>query len=272
MPRIALGLEYDGTRYVGWQSQAGLASIQAVAEAALSRVADEAVTLTCAGRTDAGVHAAGQVAHFDCAALRTPRGWALGANTHLPSDVSIVWAREVAEAFHARHSATARTYRYYICNRGSRAALAAGRATMIHQPLDEARMREGAMTLIGEHDFSAFRSAECQSRSPVRRLDALGIERRGDWLLLEVTANAFLHHMVRNIAGLLIAIGQGKSEPRRVREVLESRDRTQGAATAPPEGLYLWRVHYPAALGLPNRDARPTSVMIPGLPDSAGCD
>jgi len=267
MPRIALGLEYDGTRFVGWQSQAGLTSIQAAAEAAVSRVADEAVALTCAGRTDAGVHALGQVAHFDTAAHRTPRGWVLGANTHLPAEVSVTWACEVAEPFHARYSATARTYRYYICNRDTRAALAARRATMIHRPLEAGRMREAAAALLGEHDFSAFRSAECQSRTPVRRVEALSVARSADWVLIEITANAFLHHMVRNIAGLLIAIGQGKCGIGRVREVLESRDRSAGAATAPPDGLYLWRVHYPAALGLPPRDPGPTSAIIPGLPD-----
>jgi len=267
MTRIAIGLEYDGSHYVGWQAQSGHASVQGAAEAAVSRVADEPVQLTCAGRTDAGVHALCQVAHFDTAALRSARGWVLGANTHLPGDVCAVWARAVPEHFHARYSAAARTYRYYICNRRTRSALAAARATMIHHPLDEECMRAGAAALIGEHDFSAFRSAECQARSPIRRLESLSVQRQAEWVVITVTANAFLHHMVRNIAGLLIAVGQGKCGPARTGEVLESRDRTQGAATAPPEGLYLWQVHYPEAFGLPVRESGPTSAMIPGLPE-----
>lgn len=247
MPRIALGLEYDGRGYAGWQAQAGLATVQGVAEAALSQVADEAVSLTCAGRTDAGVHAVGQVAHFETRARRTMRGWTLGANTNLPPDVSVHWAREVPEGFHARYGAESRTYRYFILNRGTRSALVRGRATMIHHPLDERRMAEAAAHLTGEHDFSAFRAAECQARSPVRRLDELAVERRGEWLIVHATANAFLHHMVRNIVGLLIAVGRGRAEPAWAREVLASRDRTRGAATAPPDGLYLWRVRYSEA-------------------------
>ena len=251
MPRIAIGLEYDGRAYAGWQAQAGLTTVQGVAEAALASVADGPVSLTSAGRTDAGVHAVGQVAHFDTHAQRTMRGWTLGANTNLPADVSVHWAREVPESFNARFSAQSRTYRYLILNRGTRSALARGRATLIHHPLDERRMAQAAAYLPGEHDFSAFRAAECQSRTPVRRLEELAVERRGEWVVVRVTANAFLHHMVRNIVGLLIAVGRGKAEPVRAREVLESRDRTQGEATAPPDGLYLWRVHYGEAFALP---------------------
>ncbi len=263
MPRIALGLEYDGRRYAGWQAQAGLATIQGVTEAALARVADEPVSLTCAGRTDAGVHAVGQVAHFDTRARRSMRGWTLGANTNLPPDVSVAWAREVPESFHARYSAESRTYCYWIVNRGTRSALAAGRATLVHHPLDERRMAEAAALLIGEHDFSAFRAAECQSRSPVRRLDELAVERRGEWILVRATANAFLHHMVRNIAGLLIAVGRGRAEPHWAREVLESRDRTRGAPTAPPDGLYLRRVRYPDSFGLPDAAGESAWAMMP---------
>jgi tRNA pseudouridine38-40 synthase len=266
--KIAVGIEYDGRAYAGWQTQNGLATIQGATEAALSAVADEPVSLVCAGRTDAGVHAVGQVAHFDTHAARSTRAWILGANTHLPPDVSLTWARPVPQHFHARYSAEARTYWYFVCNRATRSALMAGRATLIHRPLDPERMREAARALVGEHDFSAFRSSECQARSPVRRLTDIAVERHGDFLLLRVTANAFLHHMVRNIAGLLIAIGQGKAEPEWARTVLESRDRTRGAPTAPADGLYLWHVRYPSVFGLPNERV-PASAIIPGMPHAA---
>jgi tRNA pseudouridine38-40 synthase len=193
------------------------------------------------------------VAHFDTHANRTSRGWVLGANTELPRDVSISWARPVPDHFHARYSAEARTYRYVILNRMSRSALAARRATWIFRPLDHERMAQAAAALVGEHDFSAFRSSECQAKSPIRRLEKLTVERQDDWVLLECTANAFLHHMMRNIAGLLIAIGRGEAEPSWAREVLESRNRRQSAPTAPADGLYLWSVRYAAAFGLPRR-------------------
>jgi tRNA pseudouridine38-40 synthase len=266
--KIAVGIEYDGRAYAGWQTQSGLATIQGATEAALSAVADEPVSLVSAGRTDAGVHAVGQVAHFDTHAARSTRAWILGANTHLPPDVSLTWAHPVPQHFHARYSAEARTYCYFVCNRPTRSALMVGRATLIHRPLDPERMREAARALVGEHDFSAFRAAECQARSPVRRLTDLAVERHGDFLLLRVTANAFLHHMVRNIAGLLIAIGQGKAGPEWARAVLESRDRTRGAPTAPADGLYLWHVRYPSAFGLPNERV-PASAIIPGMPHPA---
>jgi tRNA pseudouridine38-40 synthase len=249
--RFAVGLEYDGAAYAGWQTQQSVPSIQAVAEAALSSVAAEPVSLVCAGRTDAGVHARGQVAHFDTHASRTMRAWILGANTELPRDVSVWWARPVPGHFHARYSAEARTYRYIILNRTARSALASRRAVWIHRPIDHDRMAEAAVALCGEHDFSAFRSSECQAKSPIRRLEKLTVARRGDWVLIEGTANAFLHHMMRNIAGLLIAIGKGDAPASWAREVLEGRDRRRNAATAPADGLYFWSVRYPAAFGLP---------------------
>ena len=269
MPRIALGLEYDGRAYAGWQAQAGLATLQGVAEAALASVADEPVSLTAAGRTDAGVHALGQVAHFDTHAHRTMRGWTLGANTNLPPDVSVHWAREVSERFHARFSAESRTYCYLILNRGTRSALARGRATMIHHELDERRMADAASYLLGEHDFSAFRAAECQSRTPVRRLEELAVERRGEWIIVRATANAFLHHMVRNIVGLLMAVGRGRAEPAWAREVLASRDRTLSAATAPADGLYLWHVRYAEGFALPEPAGESAWDIIRGLPRPA---
>ncbi len=265
MPRVAIGLEYHGGAYAGWQAQPGLRTIQGCVEEALGRVAAQPVEVTCAGRTDAGVHAVGQVAHFDADARRTPRGWTLGANTLLPPDISVAWAQEVPADFHARRRAESRTYCYLIANFGTRAALAAGRATFIHRPLDAVRMQAAAAWLLGEHDFSAFRAAQCQARTPVRRLRELSVERQGDWILIRAAANAFLHHMVRNIAGLLIAVGRGRAPAEWAREVLASRDRTQGAATAPPDGLYFWRVQYGPAYRLPIRGAA-SWAMIAGLP------
>ena len=251
MRRIAVGIEYDGSHYSGWQVQHGAPSLQATLEDALARVADAPVALICAGRTDAGVHARAQVGHFDTAAVRATRAWLLGANTYLPGDVSVSWVRGVPGHFHARYSALARTYRYLILNRASRSALSHRRALLVHQRLDEAAMAQGAQWLHGEHDFSAFRAAECQARSPVRALHALTVRRAGDWIAIDVTANAFLHHMVRNIVGLLLAIGLGKAPPERAQARLASRVRTPGEPTAAAHGLYLWRVHYPAAFGLP---------------------
>jgi tRNA pseudouridine38-40 synthase len=261
MPRIAVGLEYDGSAYAGWQAQSSGRTLQQVAEQALAHVAAEPVSLVGAGRTDAGVHAYGQVAHFDTRAQRSSRSWVLGANSELPREVSICWARPVPAHFHARYSAEARTYRYLIVNRLSRPALLAARAAWVHRPLDRERMLAAAQLLEGEHDFSAFRSAECQARSPVRRLERIGIEQRGDFVLIEATANAFLHHMMRNIAGLLIAVGKGEAGPEWAGEVLQGRDRTRSAATAPATGLYLLAVRYPAAFALPTAPAPPHEVL-----------
>ncbi len=265
MRRFAAGLEYDGRAYSGWQSQTGLNTIQGALEQALSRVADSPVACVCAGRTDAGVHALGQVAHFDSAAVRSERGWRLGANTYLPPDVSVAWLREVPAQFHARYSALARSYRYVILNRDSRHALCAGRATWERRPLDAPRMHAAARTLLGEHDFNAFRSSECQAKSSVRRVETLRVARRDEWVTIDVTANAFLHHMVRNIAGLLMSVGQGESPPERVPLVLAGRDRTVNAATAPPDGLYLAHVRYPPEFALPELPAARASANGLGL-------
>jgi tRNA pseudouridine38-40 synthase len=250
MARFAIGLEYDGRAYSGWQSQPGLKTVQQEVERAFARVADSPVACVCAGRTDAGVHALGQVLHFDSAAIRSERGWRLGANSYLPGDVSVVWAREVPEHFHARYSAQSRSYRYLILNRDSRPGLATGRVTWERRALDAPRMHAAAQILVGEHDFSAFRAIECQAKSPMRRIARLAVAARGEWVTIEVTANAFLHHMVRNIAGLLISVGQGDSPPERIAAVLASRDRKINAATAPPDGLYLAAVRYPPEFGL----------------------
>ena len=262
MTRIAVGMEYQGSCYVGWQAQPTRTSVQSLTEAAFSEVAAEPVSLVCAGRTDAGVHARAQVAHFDTRAERTLRAWVLGANSQLPRDISVSWARPVPAHFHARYSAEARTYRYLILNRRVRSALAARRVSWVHRPLNELAMAQAASLLTGEHDFSAFRAAECQAKSPIRRLECLTVWREEDLLTIEATANAFLHHMVRNIAGLLIAIGKGEARPEWAAEVLAGRDRRLAAPTAPADGLYLWTVRYPEAFALPGGLAQERSAII----------
>ena len=267
MPRIAVALEYDGAPFAGWQTQQpGVSSVQQTAEAAFSRIADEPVSLICAGRTDAGVHALSQVAHFDTQAIRGERSWILGANSNLPDSISVRWARAVPGHFHARYSAEARTYRYFVLNRLGRSALAAHRAVLVYRPLAVERMRAAAAMLLGEHDFSAFRAAGCQARSPIRRLYALEVERSGDRVIIEATANAFLQHMVRNLVGLLLDIGVGKAPADWAAEVLAARDRTRSSPTAPAAGLYFWKVAYPQAFGLPGEAAGPVSAIIPDPP------
>ena len=249
--RIALGIEYDGTSYNGWQRQKNGIGVQQRLEEALAVVADEAVEVTCAGRTDTGVHASGQVVHFDTQADRSDRSWLLGANTNLPPDISVSWVKPVSEEFHARFSATGRSYQYRILNRLQRSALHRERAWWVHQPLDENLMHQAAQQIIGEHDFSAFRAAGCQARTARREVTSIGVDRVGDWVTLDVSANAFLMHMVRNITGTLAAIGEGEQPPDWILEVLESRDRTLAGVTAPPHGLTLVSVAYPGEFGIP---------------------
>ncbi len=249
--RIALGLEYDGSRYHGWQRQNNSVSVQATVEEAVSRVADHPVQLVCAGRTDAGVHATGQVVHFDTDSVRDSRAWVLGSNSNLPPHVSVLWALEVDEAFHARFKAEWRSYRYIILNRFTRPSLHGAYATWWHRPLDAERMHAAGQCLRGEHDFSAFRASECQAKTPVKTLHELRVSRSGDWIYLDVRANGFLHHMVRNIAGVLMPVGTGEQSLEWPRQVLESRDREQAGVTAPPNGLYLTGVGYPRMFNLP---------------------
>jgi tRNA pseudouridine38-40 synthase len=249
--RFAAGLEYDGSAFSGWQTQRHARSVQFVLNAAIGVVANEPVTTAAAGRTDAGVHASGQVVHFDSGARRSLRSWLLGVNSNLPPDVALQWVREVPDDFHARYSATARTYRYVILNRDVRSALDRDRAWCLRGDLLEARMAAAAGCLLGEHDFSAFRGTGCQARSPVRRLDLLGVTRAGDYVQVQVRGNGFLYHMVRNIVGALVRVGLGEAEPAWVGTLLAGRDRRLGAPTAPPQGLYLAEVHYPAGLLLP---------------------
>lgn len=249
--RIALGIEYDGSRFLGWQTQPGGGTVQDALEAALSGIADAPVNVTCAGRTDRGVHALAQVVHFDTGAERPDSAWVRGVNALLPEAMAVLWSRRVAPEFHARYSARSRSYRYLLINRPVRPALAARHAGWHHAPLEVAAMRDAAAQLLGEHDFSAFRAAECQAKSPVRTLHAIGIERDGERVEFSLRANAWLQHMVRNIVGTLVTIGMGKRPPQWARQVLESRERSLAAPTFAAEGLYLDEVEYEPHWGLP---------------------
>jgi tRNA pseudouridine38-40 synthase len=249
--RIAAIIEYDGSIFSGWQWQDDAPSVQAAVEKALSQVADEPIQVTVAGRTDAGVHASAQVIHFDTHAKRSEYAWLRGANSNLPPEVALLWVGEADSEFHARFSATVREYRYVILNHAVRPTYLARRVTHEYRPLDVTRMQAAADTLIGTHDFSSFRAMQCQAKSPVRELRRLTVEQRGEFVLIEAAANAFLHHMVRNLAGVLMDIGAGEQEPAWAKEVLEARDRTVGGITAPPDGLYLTAIEYPEHFNIP---------------------
>ena len=249
--RIAVILEYDGAGFSGWQRQAHARSVQGVVEEALSAVADEPIQVTVAGRTDAGVHAVAQVAHFDTSAARSDYSWVRGANSNLPPEVALLWAGQVDDGFHARFSATGRHYHYVILNRPVRPTYLAHRVTHEFRLLDVAPMQEAARHLLGEHDFTSFRATDCQAKSPVRELRALEVARHGELVHIRAYANAFLQHMVRNIAGVLMSIGAGEREPVWAREVLEARDRAAGGITADPHGLYLREIEYPEQLKIP---------------------
>jgi tRNA pseudouridine38-40 synthase len=249
--RFALGIEYDGTDFFGWQRLSHGRSVQGDVEAALSFVAAHAVEVTCAGRTDAGVHARCQVVHFDSDAARGERAWMLGANSQLARDVAVLWARPVSDEFHARFGARARRYRYTILNRPMRAALQSRYVTWERMPLDAEAMQRAAQALIGEHDFSAFRTAACQANSPNRNVREITISRRGDEVAIDIEANAFLHHMVRNIVGSLLPIGRGERGEAWLAELLHGRDRGVAGPTAPATGLTFLAPRYPAQWNLP---------------------
>jgi tRNA pseudouridine38-40 synthase len=249
--RIALAIEYDGTDFLGWQRLSHGPSVQGALESALSFVAAHPVEVTCAGRTDAGVHARSQIVHFDTDAERSERGWALGANSQLPPTVAVLWARRVSEDFHARYSARARRYRYTIQNRAIRPALDARRVAWERVPLDIDAMQMASRALIGEHDFSAFRTIACQARSTMRNVHAIEITRAGDEIAIEIQANAFLHHMVRNIVGSLLPIGRGEQREAWLGELLAGRDRAKAGPTAPAAGLVFIGPRYPAQWNLP---------------------
>jgi len=261
MPRIALGLEYDGTDFVGWQIQRTGRSVEGTLAAAVGFVAGEPVTVHGSGRTDAGVHALSQVAHFDTRVARSPRQWLLGINSNLPPDVSIRWVREMPDDFDARRSALSRRYRYTVLQQAARSALWRRRAWWLREPLDCGAMSAAAVAWLGEHDFSSFRGAGCQAKSPMRRLTAVAIAQRargeGAIVTFEFTANAFLQHMVRNLVGTLVAIGAGELVPRDAERILQLRDRREAGVTAPPEGLALVEVLYPSRFEQPRYEDEP---------------
>lgn len=264
MPRLALGIEYDGSAFAGWQYQSHARTVQGELQAALARVAAHPVDLTAAGRTDAGVHALEMVAHFDTSADRPLHGWVLGANANAPEDITVLWAHAVPDDFHARHRAVARRYLYRILDRRVRPALERNHVSWTRHPLEPGRMHEAAQALVGEHDFSSFRASECQSPTPVRHLHSIVVGRHGPYVDIEIRANAFLHHMVRNIAGSLLLVGRGERPADWLAGVLRSRDRREAGPTAPPQGLYFVGADYPDGTGLPSgKLLRPPTGVAP---------
>lgn len=245
LTRIALGIAYDGRPWQGWQKQTHGQTVQDVLERALKNFVGSPISTVCAGRTDTGVHGLNQVVHLDTDVLRTPESWVRGTNAHLPDSISVQWAQVVPKEFHARFSATARAYTYVILNTRVRHPMWQGRAGWVFQPLNVDAMRQASLCLLGEHDFSSFRSSQCQAKSPVRTMHNIAIVQQGTRIVLRLKANAFLHHMVRNIMGALVQVGLGREPKEYVAKVLQSRDRTQGAPTFSPEGLYLTDVTYP---------------------------
>ena len=253
--RIAAGVEYRGSEFYGWQRQDGQRTVQACVESAVSSVADHPVEVQCAGRTDAGVHAVQQVIHFDTTSDRTDRSWILGVNSLLPPDINLLWVKPMPVEFHARFSAVSRSYKYIILNRPVRSAINGRLMTLERYPLDVNIMSAAAVALVGEHDFTSFRAVACQAKSPVRTIKQLEVVREGNLVIIHVEANAFLHHMVRNIAGVLMAIGKDSQPICWAKEVLDARDRTLGGVTAPPEGLYLVNVTYEEKFNIPAADS-----------------
>lgn len=259
--RIALGLEYDGSRFCGWQSQPSGCGVQDALERALSEIAGETVRVVTAGRTDTGVHALHQVVHFDTAAVRPDSAWVRGVNALLPENVAVLWAQPVNEEFHARFSAVSRRYVYMLHNHPVRPALLTGKVGWFHQPLDVDAMRQGAQHLLGEHDFTAFRAAQCQAKSALKQMQRIEISRRGDIVLFDLTANAFLHHMVRNLVGSLVYVGKGKHPPGWMAELLTNLDRTLAAPTFAPDGLYLASIGYDPKWNIPTQARLPDLVF-----------
>lgn len=249
--RICAGVRYDGSNYHGWQNQDHLITVQSCIEKALSRVANHPVAVICAGRTDAGVHATAQVIHFDTEADRSDHAWVFGANSNLPHDISLTWVKEVDRDFHARFSAISRRYRYVIFNQPVRPAILHRYISWCHKELDVERMQIAAQHLIGEHDFNAFRGADCQAKTSVRQMHEISVRKQEGLIIIDVFGNAFLLHMVRNIAGVLMEVGSGGEEPDWSKKVLESRDRRQGGVTASANGLYLVEINYPEKFILP---------------------
>jgi tRNA pseudouridine38-40 synthase len=247
-------VEYDGSPFFGWQSQADGHTVQDMLQSALSQIAGAPISVVAAGRTDTGVHALEQVVHFDTSAERPITAWVRGANALLPDSIAVLWAHTVPDEFHARFSAHGRSYRYLLLNRATRSAIHAGKVGWFHAPLDVVAMQAATQHLLGEHDFSAFRAAECQAKSPVKHLQQLDISRQGEMLVFDVSADAFLHHMVRNIVGCLVYVGKGKYQPDWLAEVLSGRERSLAAPTFAPDGLYLRSIKYEAKWGLPQME------------------
>lgn len=263
--RIALGIEYNGHGFCGWQRQReeDVIGVQQRLEEVLSKVANHTVQVICAGRTDTSVHATGQVVHFDTDSQRPLRAWTLGVNANLPDNIAVRWAKEVREDFHARFSATARRYRYIIYNHRFRPAILRHGVSHYHQLVDASMMHEAGQLLIGEHDFSSFRATQCQSKSPWRKIHHLSVSRQGDYVIIDIKANAFVHHMVRNITGSLLTVGQGVQPKEWITELLAVKDRKQAAATALADGLYLVQVDYPAEFEIPVNEAGPLFLPDP---------
>jgi len=257
--RLALAIEYDGSPYCGWQKQAApeLPTIQSVLEKSLSKIADHEIAVVCAGRTDRGVHASCQIVHFDCNNQRETKAWVAGTNSLLPPTIRVFWAKPVPNDFHARFSALSRRYIYVISNQAIGSAILANKVTHIPARLDVPAMYQAAQCLLGENDFSSFRAGGCQSRSPYRNVHFLEIKQHGAYILLDIQANAFLQHMVRNIAGMLLEVGRGEKKPQWAGELLATKDRCAGGATASPHGLYLACVSYPAEFDLPDCSVGP---------------
>lgn len=258
--KYAACIEYDGTPYKGWQRQSHAPSVQEEVEKALSQLADHSIDINCAGRTDSGVHAIGQVIHFESDALRDEKAWRMGCNTNLPDDIALRWIQPVSDDFHARFSATSRTYRYIILNQKTRPALLQNRVywhSLQKQPLDEVRMHQAAQYLLGENDFSSFRAAGCQAKHAMRFMESITVSRSGDFVYVDIKANAFLHHMVRNIVGSLLEIGSGEKPPEWFAELLSLKDRNQAGATALACGLYFVSVDYPTEFDLPEQAKAP---------------
>jgi tRNA pseudouridine38-40 synthase len=269
--RIAMGLEYRGTAYCGWQSQPSGCAVQDHVESALAKflATDARVSVICAGRTDTGVHASQQVIHLDTDIARDEQAWVRGTNTHLPADIRVLWAKQIAnehaEAFHARFAARSRRYRYVVLNRAVAPALHYDLVGWFHAPLSLSAMQDAAQSLLGEHDFSAFRSSECQAKTPVKTLYALNISQVGDVFIFDLHANAFLHHMVRNIVGSLVYVGAGRNDVAWMRALLDSRDRARAAPTFAAAGLTLTGIEYDAKFGLPNTECPPTGGQLQAL-------
>ncbi|TCP94796.1 tRNA pseudouridine38-40 synthase [Cricetibacter osteomyelitidis] len=255
--KIALGIEYDGKNYFGWQRQEKVESVQQALETALSFVANEPISVFCAGRTDSGVHATGQVVHFETNTVRSEKAWSFGTNANLPDDIAVSWAKTVSEDFHARFSAIARRYRYVIYNNKLRSAILPFGVTHHHFPLNHQLMHQAGQVLLGENDFSSFRAAQCQSNTPWRNVHHLNVTRQGSYVIVDIQANAFVHHMVRNIVGSLLEVGAGNKPVDWIAEILAKKDRTLAAPTAKAEGLYLVNVIYPDHFDLPKNHLGP---------------